>query len=138
MHRLSIVYELTQTFCPNLILYYAFSNLLVFVLAQVESQERYGISQSLYVKHDVYRFLFMSLLFFALVAFAQLFTSNFKMMVTFLLCLKFTIGAVRQYSENRFKECANCLVGICAVLAACEVVFIWLPFNVETGYRLEF
>lgn len=35
LHRLSIVYELTQTFCPNLILYYAFTNLIVFVMAQV-------------------------------------------------------------------------------------------------------
>ena len=40
LHRLALVYELTQTFCPNLILYYAFTNLLVFVLAQVESQAR--------------------------------------------------------------------------------------------------
>jgi hypothetical protein len=106
-------------------------------MAQVESQERYGISQSLYVKHDVYRFLFMSLVFFGLVAVAQLFTGNFKMMVTFLLSLKFIIGALRHYSDNRFKECTNCLLGLCGVLGICELLFIRLPFNGDTVYRFE-
>lgn len=52
---------LTQTFCPNLILYYSITNLLVFILSQVEAQSRYGLNKSLYVKHDIYRFLFLSL-----------------------------------------------------------------------------
>ena len=35
LHRLSLVYALTQTFTPNLILYYAIGNLLVFVMGLV-------------------------------------------------------------------------------------------------------
>ena len=38
LHRLAIVYELTQTFCPNLVLYYLVFDLLVFILSQAEGQ----------------------------------------------------------------------------------------------------
>lgn len=78
----------------------------------------------------------MSAFFFALVSLAQLFTYNFKMMATFLLSLKFIVTAIHQYSENKFKECCNSLVLASVVIALCEVAFIWMPFSVETGYRL--
>lgn len=35
LHKISLVYDLTQKFCPNLILYYAVHNLLVFIMSQV-------------------------------------------------------------------------------------------------------
>lgn len=101
LHRLSLVYELTQTFCPNLILYYAISNLIVFVMGLVEAQDKYGLKQSLYVKHDVYRFMFMTCLFFALVGIAQIISSNFKSLLTFLACLKFLATALKTYNESK-------------------------------------
>lgn len=138
LHRLSVVYELTQTFCPNLILYYAFTNLFIFVLAQIESQQRYGIKQSLFVKHDVYRFLFMAIMFFCFIAIAKLFSSNFKMITAFLLSFKLLLNSIYAYNENKFKESSNNLVWASLVIAACELAFIKLPFNGDTAYRLSF
>ena len=110
MHRLSLVYELTQTFCPHLILYYAVSNLLVFVMGQVEAQDKHGLKQSLYVKHDVYRFMFMSVLFFGLSGVAQLSSANFKSLLTFLLSLKFFTSALKSYNESNFSQSTNQLL----------------------------
>lgn len=101
-YRLSLVYALTQTFTPNLILYYAISNLLVFVMSLVESQIRFGLKQALYVKHDVYRFMFMSVLFFGMSSLAQLSSGNYKMLVSFGLCLKFLVSALRAYNDSNF------------------------------------
>lgn len=98
LHRLALVYVLTQTFCPNLILYYSITNLLVFILSQVEAQSRYGINKSLYVKHDIYRFLFLSIAFFAITSLTQISSYGFKMLVIFLLALKFHAGAIHNYN----------------------------------------
>lgn len=128
LHRLSLVYELTQTFCPNLILYYAISNLLIFVMGQVEAQERYGLKQSLYVKHDVYRFMFMSVLFFGLSGLAQLSSANFKMLLTFLICLKLFMAALSHYNDSNFSYAINYLVAAGFIMAICEMVFLGIPF----------
>jgi hypothetical protein len=128
-----VVYALTQTFVPNLILYYAVSNLVVFVMAQVEAQDRFGLKQSLYVKHDIYRFMFMSALFFGMSAIAHLFSSNFKMLVAFLLSLKFLLSAIRAYNESRLTSAVNNLMGMGMVLAGCEVLFLFVPFGPGEG-----
>lgn len=125
------MYELTQTFCPNLILYYSISNLVIFVMAQVEAQDRYGLKQSLYVKHDVYRFMLMTAFFFCLASVAQLTNYNFKMLVTFLACLKPLITAVKGYSEGKYKEVSNQLLFISGIMVICEILFMKVPFSLE-------
>jgi nitrate reductase NapE component len=102
LHRLALVYVLTQTFCPNLILYYSITNLMVFILSQVEAQSRYGLNKSLYVKHDIYRFLFLSLLFFAITSITQISSYGFKTLIVFILALKWHINALQNYDESKF------------------------------------
>jgi hypothetical protein len=98
LHRLALVYVLTQTFCPNLILYYSISNLLVFILSQVEAQSKYGINKSLYVKHDIYRFLFLSIAFFAITALTQISSYGLKMLTVLALSLKWHLGSLQNYN----------------------------------------
>ena len=129
LHRLSIVYALTQTFCPNLILYYAISNLLIFVMAQAEAQDKYGLKQSLYVKHDIYRFMLMSMLFFGISSLAQLSFANFKMLLTFLVCLKPLMGALHSYDDSNFGLAVNYLGVTGVLLALSELCFLGVPFS---------
>jgi hypothetical protein len=123
LHRLALVYELTQTFCPNLILYYSIANLLVFTLSQVEAQSRYGLSHSLYVKHDVYRFLVVGILFFAITAATQLSTYGPKMLIAFILCFPTHIFALNNYTENKFSRCCLQLLGVGVTFSAIEILF---------------
>ena len=69
----------------------------------VEAQIRYGLKEGLYVKHDVYRFMFMSVLFFGFSSLAQLTDGNFKMLLVFGVCLKLLINALRTYNDSNFK-----------------------------------
>ena len=126
---MSLVYALTQTFCPNLILYYAISNLLIFVMGQAEAQHKYGLKQSLYVKHDVYRFMFMSMLFFGMSSLAQLSFANFKMLLTFLVCLKPLMTALQNYEESNFGVAVNYLGGTGVLLGVSELCFLGMPFS---------
>jgi nitrate reductase NapE component len=123
LHRLALVYVLTQTFCPNLILYYSISNILVFILSQVEAQGMYGINKSLYVKHDIYRFLFLSLAFFAITSITQISSYGFKMLLVFILTIKWHVGSLQKYNENKFTESSWELLGVILTISICEVVF---------------
>lgn len=120
---MALVYVLTQTFCPNLILYYSISNLLVFILSQIEAQCRYGINKSLYVKHDIYRFLFISIAFFAITSITQVSSYGFKMLIVFFLGLKWHVGALRNYNDNKFKESSWEIFGVILTISTCEVLY---------------
>lgn len=124
-HRLALVYVLTQTFCPNLILYYSITNILVFILSQVEAQQRYGLNKSLYVKHDIYRFLFLSLIFFAITSITQISSYGFKMLLVFVLTLKLYINSLQKYNENKFSETSSNLLWTACILAAVESLFVY-------------
>lgn len=121
LYRLALVYVLTQTFCPNLILYYSITNLLVFILSQVEAQSRYGLNKSLYVKHDIYRFMFLSLIFFFLTSVTQVSSYGFKMLAVFFLSLKWHFGALRDYEENKFSRASWQLAGVTIFLSLTEI-----------------
>jgi len=123
LHRLALVYELTQTFCPNLILYYSIANLLVFTLSQVEAQSRFGLPHSLYVKHDVYRFLVVGILFFAITAATQLSTYGPKMLFSFIFCFPTHLCALNNYSDNKFSKCCWQLFGVGATFSVIEILF---------------
>lgn len=125
-HRLALVYVLTQTFCPNLILYYSITNILVFILSQVQAQERYGLNKSLYVKHDIYRFLFLSLIFFAITSFTQVSSYGFKMLIVFLLALKWYINALQNYNENKFQKTSTNLLLIALIFGLMEIGLVCL------------
>lgn len=75
--------------------------------------------------------MFMSAFFFCLASVAQLTNSNFKMLVTFLVCLKPLISAVKGYSEGKYKEVSNQFVLICGIMVICEIVFMKVPFSLE-------
>jgi hypothetical protein len=95
----------------------------------VEAQIRYGLKEALYVKHDVYRFMFTSVLFFGMCALAQLSSGNFKMLVTFGLCLKFLISALRTYNDSNFTWALNNLAICGIIIAGCELLFLKVPFD---------
>lgn len=102
-------------------------------MVQVESQLKYGLKESLYVKHDVYRFMFMTVLFFGLASLAQLASLNFKMLVAFLFCLKFLLAGLKEYSDSNSGAALNNLVVCGVILSLCELVFLWVPFSLGTG-----
>lgn len=89
----------------------------------MEAQGRYGINKSLYVKHDIYRFLFLSIVFFAITSFTQISSYGFKMLIIFLLTLKWHLGSLQNYNENKFVESSWNLLGIISLLSACEIFF---------------
>jgi nitrate reductase NapE component len=118
---LALVYVLTQTFCPNLILYYSISNLLVFILSQVEAQAKYGINKSLYVKHDIYRFLFLCIAFFAITSITQVSSYGFKMLIIFAVSLKWHVNALQEYNENNFSSSSWKLFGVIMLVSFWEI-----------------
>jgi hypothetical protein len=130
LHRLALVYELTQTFCPNLILYYLITNFIVFIVSQIEAQYKYKLSDSLYVKNDIYRFIFMSLIFFGMVSIAQLSYYGFKMLIIFLATLKFYWTAVRAYNNNNFASALNNLIIVAILFSGLELLFAAVPPHV--------
>jgi hypothetical protein len=75
--------------------------------------------------------MFITCLFFALSAVAQLTTSNFKSLVTFLGCLKFLATALKTYNDSKINETTNQLLVSGIIMAGCEVLFIFVPFRVE-------
>ena len=74
--------------------------------------------------------MFMSVLFFAFAAIAQLTSYNFKMLITFAICLKFMVTALRAYNESRIGSAVNNLLIWAVIMAACEWVFTKVPFSV--------
>lgn len=74
--------------------------------------------------------MFMSVLFFALAAIAQLTSYNFKMLITFVICFKFMVTALRAYNESRIGSAVNNLLIWAVIMAACEWVFTRVPFSV--------
>ena len=76
----------------------------------------------------MYRFMFMSVLFFGMSGLAQLSSANFKMLLTFLLCLKFFMSALSNYNLSNFSSALNYLMLSGLIMAASELLFLSLPF----------
>ena len=72
--------------------------------------------------------MFMTVLFFGMSALAQLSAGSFKMLVTFGLCLKFLVSALRTYNDSNFTWALNNLAICGAIIAGCELLFLGVPF----------
>ena len=129
LHRLALVYELTQTFCPNFILYYLVFDLLVFVSAQVEGQALLGFKSSLFVTHDVYRFMVMLVGYFGVVGITQLTSYGFKTLVTFLFSLRWWMLSLKQYDSKEYSSTGWSLLKAGIVMAIVESIYVWSEFE---------
>ena len=72
--------------------------------------------------------MFMSVLFFGLSGVAQLSSANFKMLLTFLFCLKFFASALKSYNESNFASAINYLVVAGLVMSVSEIIFLNFRF----------
>ena len=73
--------------------------------------------------------MFMTVLFFGLGSLAQLSSSHFKMLATFLLTLKFWIKALHDYNDTLFNAALNQLLIVGLITAGCELLFLFVPFG---------
>ena len=83
--RIAILYEVTRSFCPNFAFHFIITNLLLLCLSQAESQLRYGRTECLYVKNDVYRIMVVSFAYFAVFSLILLFSSQYQIPLAFLI-----------------------------------------------------
>lgn len=81
------------------------------------------MNKSLYVKHDIYRFLFLSLIFFFLTSITQVSSYGIKMLVVFFLSLRWHFGALRDYEENKFSRASWELAGVIIFLSLSEIFY---------------
>lgn len=73
------------------------------------------------MKHDIYRFLFLCIAFFAITSITQASSYGYKMLVIFGVSLKWHVDALQEYNENNFSSSSWKLFGVIMVLSISEV-----------------